>query len=37
MELPREPPERSLDVFGARVAADAEELVVVPLGAQLSS
>src|SRR5205814_1716842 len=37
MELAREPPERSLDVVGARVAADAQELVVVPLGAQLSS
>jgi hypothetical protein len=37
MKLAREPPERALDVVGARVARDAEELVVVALGAQLSS
>jgi len=37
MELAGETPERALDVVGARVAADAEKLVVVALGAQLSS
>jgi hypothetical protein len=37
MELAGESPERTLDVVGARVARDAEELVVVALGAQLSS
>jgi len=37
MELTREPPERPLDVVGARIATDAQELVVIPLGAQLSS
>jgi hypothetical protein len=37
MQLAREPPEGSLDVVGARVAANAEELVVILFGAQLSS
>jgi len=37
MELAREPPERTLDLVAARVTRNAEELVVVPLGAQLSS
>jgi hypothetical protein len=37
MELAGETPERALDVVGARVATDAEKLVVVALGAQLSS
>jgi hypothetical protein len=37
MDLARKSPERPLDVVGARVALDAEELVVVALGAQLSS
>jgi hypothetical protein len=37
MELAGEAPERTLDVVGACVARDAEELVVVALGAQLSS
>jgi hypothetical protein len=37
MELARESPEGALDVVGARIACNAEELVVVALGAQLSS
>jgi hypothetical protein len=37
MELAREPPERPLDVLGTRVTRDAEQFVVVALGAQLSS
>jgi hypothetical protein len=37
MQLACEPAERALDVVGARVARDAEELVVVALRAQLSS
>jgi hypothetical protein len=37
MELAREPAERPLDVVGVGVTLDAEELVVVLLGAQLSS
>jgi hypothetical protein len=37
MELACEPPEGALDVVGARIAWDAEELVVVARGAQLSS
>jgi len=37
MELSREPTEGPLDVVGARVARDTEELVVVALRAQLSS
>ena len=31
MQLAREPPERPLDLVGARVARDSEELVVVAL------
>jgi hypothetical protein len=37
MELAGEPPERTLDVVGVRVARDTEQLVVVALRAQLSS
>jgi hypothetical protein len=37
MKLAREPTKRPLDVVGARVARDVEELVVVALRAQLSS
>jgi len=37
MELAREPAEGLLDVVGARVARDAEQLVVVALRGQLSS
>jgi hypothetical protein len=37
MELAGEAPERALDVVGACIARDAEELVVVARGAQLSS
>jgi hypothetical protein len=37
MELSREAAERPLDVIGACVARDTEELVVVALRAQLSS
>jgi hypothetical protein len=37
MQLPGKPAKRALDVVGAGIAGDAEELVVVPLGAQLSS
>ena len=37
MQLAGEPAERALDVVGSRVARDAEQLVVVALGAQLSS
>jgi hypothetical protein len=37
MKLPGQPPERALDVVGARIAWNAEELVVVARGAQLSS
>jgi hypothetical protein len=37
MQLPGEPAKRALDVVGAGIAGDAEELVVVALRAQLSS
>jgi hypothetical protein len=37
MQLAREPAEPSLDLVRARVAADTEELVVILVGAQLSS
>jgi hypothetical protein len=37
MQLPGEPAKRALDVVGAGIAADVEELVVVALRAQLSS
>jgi hypothetical protein len=37
MQLPGEPAKRALDVVRAGIAGDAEELVVVALGAQLSS
>jgi hypothetical protein len=37
MQLPGEPAEGALDVVGAGIARDAEELVVVALRAQLSS
>jgi hypothetical protein len=37
MQLAREAAEGTLDVVGTSVARDAEELVVVPLRAQLSS
>jgi hypothetical protein len=37
VQLAREPPERPLDVVGARLTRDAEQFVVVALGAQLSS
>jgi hypothetical protein len=37
MELACEPAKRALDVVSTRVARDAEQLVVVALGAQLSS
>jgi hypothetical protein len=37
MQLARKLAERALDVVGACIARDAEELVVVALGAQLSS
>jgi hypothetical protein len=37
MELTREPAKGALDVVGTRVARDTEQLVIVALGAQLSS
>jgi hypothetical protein len=37
MELARKPAERALDVVGTGIAPDTEQLVVVALGAQLSS
>jgi hypothetical protein len=37
VQLAREPAKRALDVVAARVARDAEELVIVALGGQLSS
>jgi hypothetical protein len=37
MQLAGEPPKGALDVVGACVPRDAEELVVVALGGQLSS
>jgi hypothetical protein len=37
VELPREAPKRALDLVGVRLPCNAQELVVVALGAQLSS
>jgi hypothetical protein len=37
MQLAREAPKRTLDLVRVRVARDAEQLVIVALGAQFSS
>jgi hypothetical protein len=37
MQLAREPAKRALDVVSVCIASNAEQLVVVALGAQLSS
>jgi hypothetical protein len=37
MELTGEPAERAFDVVCSRVASDAEQFVIIALGAQLSS